>query len=103
MAIRIYHPEHGYHNVYNDLDLQSHITDGWSKIEDKPVLPLVIGTTPSVIKEAINTVGPIVIEDENTIESAPQVEQKKGFKCDVCGKPFAMKMHLKNHLRSHKR
>lgn len=75
MAILLQHPEHGFYHVYSDLDLKEHETIGWMKVEDeKP-------------KEAIT-------------EIAKQVES---FKCGECGKQFAMKMHLNNHLRSHKR
>lgn len=92
MAIRIQHPEHGYHNVFSQIEYETHVKSGWVKCEGKKPEPI-----KSVIVEPEKPV-------EVVVEPIVKEESKKEmFKCDTCDKVFKMEMHLMNHKRKCKR
>ena len=91
MAIRIQHPEHGFHNVFSQAEYEAHVKSGWRKCEEKKPEPVKV----------------VVVEPEKSIEAVaePIVKEEPKeelFKCDMCDKVFKMKMHLGAHKRKHK-
>lgn len=87
MAIRIYHPEHGYHNVFSRIEYEEHEKRGWGKVIDK---------VPEPVKPVEIIVEPIEVVPSPAAIITPT------YPCDVCGKVFTMKMHLGAHKRKHK-
>ena len=90
MAIRMWHKEHGYTNVFRLQELDKHKQFGWQVEEEKKITNLGI----VVLKE---TKEAVVEEKKDEL-----AQEQPGFVCDVCGKTYKLKMHLATHRRKHK-
>lgn len=109
MAIRIQHPEHGYHNVYSQMDLENHMKAGWSKVIEKaPETVKPVEAAAEAVKNVelppIESVGEYLYgKSVEVVEPVVEpVAKEELFKCEVCGKTYKFKMHLAMHKRKHK-